>query len=302
MTDIDISHIRRLDGGLLLVFRELLRQRRTTEAARRLGLTQSTVSHALDRLRDLFGDPLFVRRPHGLEPTRRALELGPRIDALIDLADATMRHEGGFEPARSERRFAIAAPEHVAALVGARLLDRLGEAAPRASVAVQFLLGDAALNALRRGEIDLALGRFGALPAGLSGETLYDDEYCLVARNGHPRIDGRVDAETFASVGHISIEDPLDGVAYQAAPNPGVIRTVAVAPKWLTALVMVAATDAIATPPLRFAERVAPTMGLQVIRLDPGYDSFPITMVRRTGRPDAGLDWFADQIRAAASA
>jgi len=35
------------------------------------------ISHALTRLRDLFGDPLFIRRSHGLEPTQRAIELGP---------------------------------------------------------------------------------------------------------------------------------------------------------------------------------------------------------------------------------
>ena len=71
MSDIDTADIRKLDGNLLLVFRELARTRRTTETARRLAVTQSTVSHALARLRDLFGDPLFVRRPHGLEPTPR---------------------------------------------------------------------------------------------------------------------------------------------------------------------------------------------------------------------------------------
>jgi DNA-binding transcriptional LysR family regulator len=107
---------------LLLVFRELSRTRRTTEAARRLGVTQSTVSHALARLRDLFADPLFVRRPHGLEPTQRALELAPRIDSLIDMAGAVMTRVG-FDPAYSERRFRLAAAEFVTALVGGRLVQ-----------------------------------------------------------------------------------------------------------------------------------------------------------------------------------
>src|SRR5215468_5543044 len=111
MSDIDKSDIRGLDGNLLLVFRELLRTRRTTEAARRLNVTQSTVSHALARLRDLFADPLFVRRPHGLEPTRRALELAPRIDCLIDMAGALMAGEEGFDPAGSVRRFRVVAAE-----------------------------------------------------------------------------------------------------------------------------------------------------------------------------------------------
>jgi DNA-binding transcriptional LysR family regulator len=89
MAEIDINNIRRLDGGLLLVFREVLRHRRTTDAAKRLGITQSTVSHALDRLRDLFGDPLFVRRPHGLEPTRwRAKRWNRRAALSLPAASA----------------------------------------------------------------------------------------------------------------------------------------------------------------------------------------------------------------------
>ena len=86
MSDFDLNQIRRLDGGLLLVFRELLRTRRASTVAERLGLSPSAISHALTRLRDLFNDQLFVRRPHGFEPTRRALELGPKIEALIDLS------------------------------------------------------------------------------------------------------------------------------------------------------------------------------------------------------------------------
>src|ERR1700681_3506923 len=104
MSNIDTVNIRRLDGGLLLVFRGLLRRRQTTAVARELGLSQSAVSHALTRLRDLFGDPLFIRRSHGLEPTQRALELGPRIEALINAIGEAVSAETGFDPARSRRR------------------------------------------------------------------------------------------------------------------------------------------------------------------------------------------------------
>lgn len=86
MGDIDNNDIRRLDGGLLLIFRELLLQRRATSVAEKLGLSQSAISHALKRLRDIFNDPLFIRRPHGLEPTKRAIELGPQVETLIILA------------------------------------------------------------------------------------------------------------------------------------------------------------------------------------------------------------------------
>ena len=195
MNDIDFNNIRRLDGGLLLVFRGLLRRRQTTAVARELGLSQSAVSHALTRLRDLFDDPLFIRRPHGLEATRRALELAPRIDALIDLAGATLEREGKFDPARSERRFSLVAPEFVTALMGAKLVQSFRKTAPNASFLVQFLTQRSPLDALRRGEIDLAIGRYPEGAPGLVSELLFEDEYCVVARRNHPTIKGKISHE-----------------------------------------------------------------------------------------------------------
>src|SRR3954470_1409201 len=131
MSDIDTNKLRRLDGGLLLVFRELLRERRASRVAEKLGLSQPAISHALNRLRDLFEDPLFIRRPHGFEPTRRALALGPQIEVLIGLADAALSANPGFDPVTSTRMFRIIAPEFVTALIGAELINRFREIAPR---------------------------------------------------------------------------------------------------------------------------------------------------------------------------
>src|SRR5689334_25448174 len=123
MSEFDQMKLRRLDGGLLLIFRELLTQRRASRVSQRLGLSQSAISHALARLRDLFGDPLFIRKSHGFEPTRRALELGPRVEALIDLIGTTISEHGSFDPKRSRRRFGIASPDYIITLIGDRLTE-----------------------------------------------------------------------------------------------------------------------------------------------------------------------------------
>src|ERR1700742_3720948 len=130
MSDFDLNQIRRLDGGRRLVFRELLRTRRASVVAERLGLSPSAISDALTRLRDLFDDPLFVRRPHGFEPTRRAEELGPKFEALIELTGQTLAKTAGFAPSLSRRSFRFAAPEFVTALIGAPLINQLKAAAP----------------------------------------------------------------------------------------------------------------------------------------------------------------------------
>jgi DNA-binding transcriptional LysR family regulator len=295
MPDIDANNIRRLDGGLLLVFRGLLRRRRTTAVARDLGLSQSAVSHALTRLRDLFDDPLFVRRPHGLEPTRRALELGPRIDMLLDQIGAAMRRTDAFDPARSERRFVLSAPEFIAALIGAGLVNTFRKEAPRAQFGLNFLPPAQALEGLRRGEIDIALGRFGPLPQEFITQTVYRDRYCVAARRGHPVLKGRITSAQYMSIGHVFAHLESEAGA-ETADTPQIAFTAAV-PGWLTVLTIVASSDAIATCPRKLAERQAKLLGLQVIK--PPFEPLTIEVaaVRRAGSRDAGIDWLLDQIR-----
>jgi DNA-binding transcriptional LysR family regulator len=277
-----------------------MRHRRTTAAGKRLGLSQSAVSHALSRLRDLFDDPLFTRKPHGLEPTRRALELAPRIDALIDLTAATVGREGAFDPAHSERRFNLGAQEFIAVTIGAPLVASMRKSAPHASFAVEYLQPTRALASLMRGEIDLALGRFGATPNGIVLETLYTDLFCVVARKGHPRLKGKISASAYAETGHVFAGTPHDENVFDPLPDPRRIRTIAIVPVWLTALAIVAASDAIATCPRRLAERQAKTMGLQVMETPfPQQPFIKISVARRIGSADAGIDWLLAQIQRA---
>lgn len=300
MSEFDLNQIRRLDGGLLLVFRELLRTRRASTVAERLGLSPSAISHALGRLRDVFGDQLFVRRPHGFEPTKRALELGPRIDALIDLAAQTLGRDGGFDPASSKRSFIIGAPEFVTAMIGAELINRLKRFAPAVEFAVFHVAEEDAFKALRQGQIDLAVGRFGAPRPGYVTELLYEDRYCVAARRGHPRVKGAIDEAGWRDIGHVFAYSPSETGA--DAANGVEIKRLAAVPQWLTVLILVASTDGLATCPRRLAERHADMLGLQV--LDPPFepDVISVSTVRRAGVEDAGIDWFLQQIRAAVEA
>ena len=300
MSDIDANKIRRLDGGLLLVFRELLRTGRASLAAERLGLSQPAISHALGRLRDLFGDPLFVRRPHGLEPTRRAQELRPQIEALISLAGEALSPHAGFDPATSERTFRIGAPEFVTALIGAELINRLKVVAPNVSFAIDHLSEADILKHLRLGEGEFAIGRFGAARPGYVIEPFLEDGWCAVARQDHPDIRGVLDEAGWRNTGHVFAWSPSEtGQAPTRGPVAGFVMLAAV-PHWLTALLLVASTDAIATVPRRLAERHAAKLGLQVLALPFSEARFSVSVMRRAGVADPGADWFLGEVRAAA--
>jgi DNA-binding transcriptional LysR family regulator len=298
MSDFDANKIRRLDGGLLLVFRELLRTGRASTVAERLGLSPSAISHALTRLREVFEDPLFIRRPHGFEPTRRAEQLGPQIEALLELASRAVSPEAGFDPLQSRRRFRFVAPEFVTALIGAGLVNRLRTVAPAVTFGVGFLGEEDAFRSLRKGEVDFAIGRFGAARRGFTVETLFEDTYCVAARRDHPQIRGAITEAQWQAIGHIYAWQPSE-VGPDTGPAHLRLKDLAFVPQWLTALTMAASTDGLVTCPRRLGERHAERLGLQVLDMPFPPNRITVSLMRRAGPADTGVDWFLGQVRAA---
>jgi DNA-binding transcriptional LysR family regulator len=98
MNPIDHFDFRTWDLNLLVALDALLQERSVTRAAGRIGLAQSTVSHALSRLRALLGDAVLVRGAAGMEPTPLGLELaGPVREALVQMRDTILRRRA-FDP------------------------------------------------------------------------------------------------------------------------------------------------------------------------------------------------------------
>lgn len=313
MSEFDQLQIRKVDGGLLLIFRELLARRQASAVARQLGLSPSAISHALARLREVFDDPLFIRRPHGLEPTQKALDLGPRIEALIEAIGQAVGGDATFDPWATRRRFKLACAQPIESVIGPALAQAFREEAPLATFSTRYAVLDHALRAVRRGEVDVALGVFRQIPPALVASRLFDDDYCVIARQDHPLVSGgRVDGATYATAGHIFVgnpdgaladESPIDresiDATYGTLPGPNVIRTHAYVSLWETAMLIVASTDAMADCPRSLAVRYAARLGLQV--LDPPFRPFRFTVqaVRRAGAADPGLDWFMAELSAA---
>lgn len=315
MSEIKNIDIRRLDGGLLLIFRELLKRRQATDVAHHLGFSQPAISHALKRLREIFDDPLFIRLPHGLEHTQRAIELGPRVDSLLDQAANLLSSDQGFDAARTERLFSVASLDYVMSILAPGLIRVFQEKAPRARFICHRLHLDSALSAVRRGEVDLAIGQFESIPGDLASSPLYIDQYCVVVREDHPVVGDIVDEELYARTDHVFVsglaDNMIEGPArsteqslrlYGGIPSPDVVSTVAYVSQWETALLTVSSTDAMAECPRRLAERYAVPLRLKL--LDPPYDPMAQTVmaVRRAETPDPGVDWLQRQVEAVASA
>ena len=164
----EIDH-RRADLNLLVVFQKLLVERHVGRAAKRLGLTQSAASHALGRLRIMFGDPLFVRHPKGIEPTSRAHALAPIVVDILDRANSMLASPGWFDPSKPHT-FTIGGTDLAVFTVLVPLIKRLRATAPKVDLRVRSLDSTRVVAAFDRQEIDCALMPFPEAPARITRE------------------------------------------------------------------------------------------------------------------------------------
>ena len=151
-----MTDIRKLDLNLLRAFSVLLAERNVSRTAKILHVTQPTVSGMLVRLREIFGDPLFVRTSHGLLPTPRAEELHPALIDLIRDAEALVRSET-FDPATSNAKTMFSVNDYMQSVLMVPLLADLRSTAPNMRIGIRNLEVAGLSSMLMQGEIDMAI-------------------------------------------------------------------------------------------------------------------------------------------------
>lgn len=200
-----MADIRRLDLNLLAALDMLLEERSVTRAAERLSLTQPTVSGMLNRLRDLLGDPLFVRTQHGILPTPRAEALAGPLKRFLADAQSLVAAET-FDPRSSECSFTLSTTDYMLHAVVVPLAAALHRAAPGIRLAARPLAVADLAGQLLRGETDLAITapQFVGAP-DLASRKLYGERYVAAVRKGHPLAKSKVTAAAFCRFDHILV-------------------------------------------------------------------------------------------------
>src|SRR5215470_6661046 len=194
----------RLDLNLLVALDALLEERSVTRAARRLRLTQSTVSGMLARLRAALDDPLFVRAQHGIVPTRRAAALAAPLKQLIADATAIATAER-FDPATSTQTFTLALNDYMQLTVLLPLIAGLRREAPGLRLAVRPLVVDDLAADLARGAIDLTVTIPEFAMSDLPSRLIYRETYVGVMRRRHPLVGRRVSLDDFCRHDHVLV-------------------------------------------------------------------------------------------------
>ena len=294
-----------IDLNLLVALDALLSEVNVTRAAKSVGLSQSAMSHALRRLRELLGDPLLVRGAAGMTLTPRAELLGaPVRRGLIELRSA-LNVESEFDPASTRRQFVLGAPDYGQAGLLPRLWARIASDAPGLTIHVRSWQGTVG-EYLEAGTIDVAVvANAGNLP-GIMRRPLFTDRFVCVVRADHPRVTSELDLDTYLALDHILFSPDgtprgiIDGILARTEQSRHVAVSV---PHMLVALHMVARSDLILTSPAALLSGLTEMLGLRTLQppLDLSDWTFKLVWHERY-QHDPAHRWLREAIIEAASA
>ena len=247
----------------LIVFSMLMRHRSVTRAATVLNLPQPTVSRCIARLREQLGDVLFVRTRAGMEPTPMALAAADAVEEIVRIYAAQLSDPGKFDPAASRREFAIAASDVGHLLVLPSLFAAVAHDAPRVKFTAVPLSPRPLIEELQSGEVDLAIGGFPNLFAGVREQTLYKEEYVCLVREDHPTIGRRMTVGEFKRSEHIIVSTRTLGHIHQEIEKrllemcePDRVRIVS--HSFIVSALIIERTDLVLTVPSAVASLLGP--------------------------------------------
>ena len=272
----------KLDLNLLVAFDAVLAERSVTRAAHRIGLTQPAISHALNRLRHLLKDQLFVWGRGGMRPTPYSEEIAvPIRDALKQIEASLARRD--FLPASATRTVTLAMADYMASILLPVLAGRLEKAAPGIDLRVRPQSSAAALAALDLGDADFTVGGFTDLPERFRTRTLFKDRYVCAMRRGHPLArKRRVTLDEYCRFNHLLIAPSGEptGIMDRLLARRGRSRRIAMTVnQFLVAPFVLGETDLLLTVLRRIADRYADAAGLHVTRLPIAVPAVPLNLV-----------------------
>ncbi len=300
---LDYASLRQLDLNLLLAFDLLVEEASVTQAAEKLNMSQSAMSHALKRLRTVLNDPILIRTSQRqMEVTPYAREISPQVRQVLTDIQETLLATESFNPATAQEVFRIATSDYVEATLGATLLQQLMHEAPNIQVRISGLEKEAALAALDNDKIDLLIGSGLDLKHWHVQESLYQEEFVCVVQSDSSLAELSLADYVLRSHILVSLQDDFRGIGDLILEQQQQSRRVVWStPHFMAVPFMLANSDCVALLPKRMAEQCAKAMGLKLVPPPINVTGFIVTMVwhqRYNNRPQH--QWLRRQLLAAA--
>lgn len=260
--------LRDIDLNLLVVFHQLLVNRRVNAVAQSLGITQPAVSNALARLRRHLGDELFLRTSRGMEPTPFAAQLAEPVAYALGTLHSALNQRAAFDPATSTRKFVLGMTDIGEIYFLPPLMGRLAQVAPGVSISTVRHAATNLKDDMEAGRVDLALGLIPDLKAGFFQRSLFRHRYVCMFRKGHALDKARLSLQEFSNADHVVVVAAGTGHHRVDAmlDDAGVQRRIRLrVPHFVAVGHILGETDMIATVPERFATRCAEPFGLRYV-------------------------------------
>jgi DNA-binding transcriptional LysR family regulator len=286
---------RTFDLNLIRVFSAILRHGSVSAAANELNLTQSGLSNALTRLRNLTGDDLFVRTRDGMKATNYALQMAESFNKGLELINHGLSHSRSYDPATSQRRFTLLMTDAGEMVFLPNLMKSLTAMAPHVSIEVRQFSSDDYVDALEGGGADVAIGNVRAIHENLYYSQLFEDPYVLVCRRGHPLFKRNLSMVSYLQAEHVLVSPP-NSPANAAVMSPETgrdQRRIALrVPHFMVLGSIVAGTDLVATVTKRVARAISSGRDTRILELP--FQTAPVTIGiawHRRYHHDAGNLW-----------
>lgn len=248
MNEIDVN---RFDLNLLKVFMALYEEGSVTGAGQKLGLAQSSISHALARLRDALGNPLFVRTTTSMQATPYANDLAKNVQQTLLQFQSALDKNREFFPDSSLREFHLIMTDVGEMLFLPKLMTYLKQAAPQVRIRVHQLERSLYRDVLESGDADIALGQLPEGQRGFFQQLLFEEEFACFARNGHP-LQNNFNLDSYFEAKHLVVSHPAMAEAHvkRTLGARATQRYIALqVPHYLTAPFVLVQTDLIAVFP-----------------------------------------------------
>jgi DNA-binding transcriptional LysR family regulator len=301
------ERLRQLDADLIMALHALLEERNVTQAAKRLGITQSAMSARLARLRTVFDDRLFVTTTHGrgVVPTARAMGMRESVSSAIAALEALVDQNDEFDPRSSARTFTIAMHDNPAGILAPTLLSHCRALAPEVKIAI-VLPGSYKLDsALESGELDVLIAAQATAHADWMGRVIFKDRLVTAQRKDHPRGAAALDLDAYCALSHLVVSTEGGGftgiVDELLAARGRERRVLASVQSYALAPLIVAGSDLVCTLPKTLLSRFVPAVELFEPPFEPGeYELSLFWHARR--QEDPAHAWLRNQISDAARA
>jgi DNA-binding transcriptional LysR family regulator len=253
-----MDNLRRIDLNLLVTLEALLTERNVTRAAKRLHLSQPSVSVQLRKLRQIFADPLLTPAPGGMLPTTRGQALlQPLRTALSDMR-LVLEPRPRFDPVTAEITWQVAAADYAEYAILMPLLAHMRKAAPGVRIAVRQAADSRMTKQLDSGAIDLGFLALDAAPERLHSRVLFKEHYVLVARKRHPALKRKLTVDTLCQLEYVIVSPEgggFRGITDTILESRGRKRRVVLSvPHFLFVPEVVARTDLVAMLPSRLVK------------------------------------------------